>query len=125
MGVKLLLLALAGALGTLVRYGLTGLIHRWAGAEFPWGTLAVNMLGCFLAGLLWSWSEYRLQISGQARLVILMGFLGAFTTFSTFMLETGQMIQTADWLRSAVNLLLQNSLGFFALFSGLFLGRVL
>src|SRR3990172_253106 len=79
---KLALLALAGSLGTLARYGLAGLVHRYDGASFPWGTLAVNVTGCFLVGLLAALFESRWPVTGETRVILLVGFMGAFTTFS-------------------------------------------
>jgi len=124
MGHKLLWLALAGATGTLARYGLAGLVHRISGASFPWGTLAVNIMGCFLAGLLWALFEHRWPVAGETRVLILVGFMGAFTTFSAFILETGELFRAAEWLQAAGNILLQNGLGFTALLIGIGLGRI-
>ena len=122
---QLILLSVAGALGALSRYGLGGLVQRLAGVRFPWGTLAVNALGCFAFGLIWMLAEDRLLISGQTRFVLLMGFMGAFTTFSTFAFETGGLIRDSQWLLAAGNVLAHNGLGLIAVFLGMALGRLL
>jgi len=122
---KLLLIALAGAFGTLCRYWLSGAVYAALGRDFPWGTWAVNILGCFLFGLVWMLSEERGLISGQARIIILAGFMGAFTTFSTFIFESGEILRDAQWLHLAVNVCGQNAVGFAALFLGSSLGRIL
>lgn len=121
---KLMLLALAGALGTLARYGLGGLVQRIGGEGFPWGTLAVNLAGCLAAGLLWTLFESRWTVSGETRAVVLVGFMGAFTTFSTLILETGHMVRASEWAHAGLNLILHNGLGFAALFAGIFIGRL-
>src|SRR5690349_844226 len=91
---RLLLLGATGAVGTLARYWLSGIVQRIAGAGFPWGTLVVNGLGCFVFGFVWTLAEDRLLIGGQTRLILLVGFMGAFTTFSTYIFETQQMLVT-------------------------------
>jgi len=121
---KLVLLALAGAAGTLARYGLAGFVHKLSGASFPLGTLAVNLTGCFFAGLLWTLFENRWPVSGETRVIVLLGFLGAFTTFSAYILETGELVRSAEWMYAVVNVIMQTSLGFIALFAGVTLGRL-
>ena len=121
---KLVGLALAGALGTLARYGLAGFVHRINGVSFPWGTLAVNLTGCFLAGLLFALFENRWPVSGETRVLVLFGFMGAFTTFSAMILETGELLRSAEWMYAAANITMQNGLGFVALFAGMTLGRM-
>jgi CrcB protein len=122
---KLTWLAAAGAVGTLARYGLGGLVQRLHQTSFPWGTLVVNGLGCFLFGLVWTLAEERLVIGGEMRTVILIGFMGAFTTFSTFAFETGAMLRDAEWLLAAGNLLAHNLLGLTLFFLGAATGRAL
>jgi CrcB protein len=119
---KIMLLALAGALGTVARFGLAGIIQRIYGDSLPWGTLVVNLTGCFIAGLLWSLFEYRWSGAADVRMLVLIGFLGAFTTFSTLMIETGDLARSATWLHAAANLMIHNSLGFVALIAGSVLG---
>ena len=121
---RVIWLSAAGALGTLARYGLSGLVQRVTGSLFPWGTLAVNGIGCFLFGLVWVLAAERMAVSGEARLVILTGFMGAFTTFSTFSAETGQMLLRAQWAAGMANILGSLILGFLCFFLGLFLGRL-
>ena len=116
-------LTIAGAVGTLVRYWVGGLVQSWLGAGFPWGTLIINVSGCFLFGFVWTLAEDRLLISPQTRLVVLTGFMGAYTTFSTFAFETSQMLADSEWMRAAGNLALHNVLGLAAVFLGLALGR--
>jgi len=123
-GRKLLALAVAGTLGTLARYGLSGLVQRLHESAFPWGTLVVNALGCFLFGVVWALAEERLVISGETRLVLLVGFMGAFTTFSTYAFETSAMLRDAEWLLAAGNLLAHNVLGIACFFVGVALGRL-
>ncbi|MCE5327451.1 MAG: fluoride efflux transporter CrcB [Planctomycetaceae bacterium] len=123
MVAKLIWLALAGAAGTLARYGLAGLVQRWAPASFPWGTLAVNVLGCFLFGLVWSLGTERMAVSAEVRTVILIGFMGAFTTFSSFAGETSRLMAEGQWLYAAGNILLQNVAGIAAMFLGYAAGR--
>jgi fluoride exporter len=122
---RLLLLALAGSIGTLARYGLSGLVQRHAGALFPWGTFAVNALGCFLFGLVWTLAERRMWISPEYRIVILVGFMGAFTTFSTYAFETTQQLQDAQWGAALGNIVLNNVLGIALVYLGLSLGKTL
>jgi len=120
---KIILIALAGGLGTLSRYGLSGLVQRLTGAGFPWGTLAVNLLGCFVFGLVWSAGQGRLGLSAEARTVVLVGFMGAFTTMSTFVFETGGFLKDGQWLLGLGNILAQNLVGLTALFLGFSAGR--
>ena len=122
---KLLWIALAGGAGTLARYGLAGLVHRWMGAGFPWGTAAVNALGCFLFGIAWAMATEHFALGSQTRAVVLIGFLGAFTTFSAFVSETGQLLADSQWLLAGGNVLLQNVLGLAVFFLGLAVGRTL
>jgi CrcB protein len=116
-------LALAGAAGTLSRYALGGLVQSVTGERFPWGTLAVNTTGCFLFGFIWTLAEERLVITGQARFVILTGFMGAFTTFSTFGFETSGLLRDGQWWSAFSNMLANNGLGIVAVFLGLAAGR--
>lgn len=92
-------IALGGALGALARYGLAGWVQDGTAGTFPWGTLVVNVLGCFLLGFAFR----TLQLSAlppALRGAITVGFLGAFTTFSTFSLEAVGLIQEERWARA-------------------------
>ena len=121
---KLAWLSLAGALGTLARYGLAGLVHRIDGSSFPWGTVVVNLIGCFMAGWLYVIFENRWPVSGETRTIILVGFMGAFTTFSAMILETGVLLRSTEWLYAAGNIALQNGGGFISLWAGMTLARM-
>jgi len=122
---KLLWLAAAGGLGTLARYGLSGFVQRLHQTTFPWGTLSVNALGCLLFGVVWALAEERLVIGGETRLVLLVGFMGGFTTFSTYAFETSAMLRDTEWALAAANLAAQNVLGVVFVFLGVALGRLL
>ena len=122
--IKLALIAAAGAAGTLARYGLSGLVGRASSGAFPWGTFAVNAAGCFLFGLIWACAEERSIISAEQRTIILIGFMGAFTTFSTFMFETGELLGNSQWLLAGANLVGQNCVGVALLLAGLAAGRL-
>ena len=121
---RLLLLGLAGALGTLSRYGLGRLIQQTSGSTFPAGTLVVNVLGCFLFGLIWAASEKQIWLDEQTKWLVLVGFLGAFTTFSTFAMDTTDLFRNGEWLTASLNVLLSNGLGIAAAFAGVGLVRV-
>jgi CrcB protein len=120
---RILLIALAGALGTLARYGLGGLVQRSLGSGFPWGTFAVNVIGCFLFGCVWALAEERFVISSETRFIVLVGFMGAFTTFSTFVFESRQLVAQAEWFAAALNIVGQVAGGIAALVLGLIVGR--
>ena len=121
---KLLWIAIAGACGTLARYGLSGIVHRWFGSDFPWGTVIVNVIGCFVFGIVWALAGEKGVVSAEARVVILVGFMGAFTTFSTFISETGQLMSDSALLIGLANVALQLTAGIGVFFLGLTLGRV-
>ena len=122
---KIALLAVAGALGTISRYGMAGFVHRINGVSSPRGTVAVNLTGCFVAGLLWMLFETRWPVTGETRTLLLVGFMGAFTTFSALVLETGELLRSAEWIFAIANLAIQNGVGFVTLFAGATLGRML
>jgi CrcB protein len=121
----MLLIAVAGALGTLARYELSGMVQRLSGGHLPWGTLVVNVSGCFLFGAIWALANERTVISKETGLVMLGGFMGAFTTFSTFIFDTGGFVRDAQWLLATGNLLLQSVVGLVSLFVGVLAGRLL
>jgi CrcB protein len=121
---KLVLLSLAGTCGTLSRYWLSGAVQSLLGRGFPWGTAAVNTLGCLLFGLVWTLSEERLLIGSETRVVILVGFMGAFTTFSSLVFETGELMRSAQWAYAFLNLAGETVLGFAALWAGIVIGRI-
>ena len=119
----ILMLAGAGALGTLARYGTGLFVERHATGVFPWPTLVVNIVGCFLFGLLYALAEERLSWQGDARIVVLTGFMGAFTTFSTFAFHSSTLLRDAQWILAVGNILGQNVLGIASLMLGLVLGK--
>lgn len=119
----IVLIAVAGAAGTLARFGLSGAAQKLGGDRFPWGTLTVNAVGCFLFGLVWMLTEERMLLSGRTRFIVLTGFMGAFTTFSTFAFETTRFLNDSQWGQAAANLLLQNVLGIAFVLLGFAVGR--
>jgi len=119
----LLAIAVAGALGALARYGLSGWVHRFAGPGFPAGTLSVNLAGCFLLGLLTELTRHSGWISPEARVWIGIGFLGAFTTFSTFGVETFRAAEAGDWHVVAWNIVLNVVGGLAFVLAGVTLAR--
>ena len=94
--VKLLLVGAGSFLGGIARWTLSGLVHRWAGAGFPWGTLAVNVAGCFAIGAVLHLVEDRSLLGPDARLFLVVGILGGFTTFSAFGWETFELLRSGQ-----------------------------
>lgn len=121
---SLLLIMCGGGLGAVGRYGVGLLAMRFWGHQFPWGTLMVNLAGCFLAGLIYGLAERARWITPELRLLLITGFLGAFTTFSAFALETVNTARAGLMQQSLTNILI-NTLGGIALASlGIWLGRL-
>lgn len=111
---RYLLIAIGAALGANMRY----LVGVWAsgrfGADFPYGTFLVNILGSFVLGFLLSLGTGRLQLSPEARLLLAVGFLGAFTTFSSYAVESLNLWRDAGAWRSLLNVLGNNMVGLLA-----------
>ena len=93
----ILMLSILGVLGTLARYGMQGWVQNQSGSLFPVGTLAVNIVGCLLIGAINRMALQHLWFPPQWRIALTIGFLGAFTTFSTFGWETYRMLEDGDW----------------------------
>jgi CrcB protein len=98
--VKLFLIALFGAVGTLARYGLQGAVQVRMGGGFPYGTLLINLSGCLLLGFIGQLTLNRLLISSDLRIAIAVGFFGGYTTFSSFGWEAAKMLEDGEWLRA-------------------------
>jgi len=122
---NLLLLALAGAAGTLARYGTGLAVAAVFGDRFPWATLVVNILGSFLFGCVIALATTGAipRVSDQTRLILLTGFMGSFTTFSTFAFETESLLRGASPALGVANLFAQNLLGIAAVAAGFALCR--
>ena len=122
---KLLMLVIGGSLGTIARYLLSGFVYQLWGVRFPYGTLVVNLVGCFLIGYLVILTEDRLLLSPNTRILLLVGFCGAFTTFSTFILETAQLMRDGESLLALGNVVFSVLAGFLCLKLGMMLGEVI
>jgi CrcB protein len=122
---QLIAIAAGGALGALARYGVANAVYAWLGRGFPWGTLAVNLLGSFLMGLLFVLLIERLSWAPEWRGAILIGFLGAFTTFSTFSIETLNLLEEGAMLTAFLNMVVSVWLCILVCWVGIFLGRSL
>ena len=96
-------IALGGAVGTVLRYGVSGWAQRVGGDGFPTGTLAVNVSGAFAVGFLATFLVERTALSGAARGAVLIGLLGGYTTFSTFSAETLALTDEGEWAYAAAN----------------------
>jgi CrcB protein len=102
-----LIVALGGAIGSVARFWFSGLAARHWGGAFPWGTLAVNVIGSFIIGLVAGLAavESRMWVSPTSRLFIMVGICGGFTTFSSFSLQTLNLARDGEWLRAGANIL--------------------
>jgi fluoride exporter len=94
--------ALGSALGGVARYLLGGWVQRAAGGVFPWGTLAVNLSGSFLLGLISRYAIESAGVSAEVRTLLTIGFCGGYTTFSTFSWETTRLLEDGDWPRAGL-----------------------
>lgn len=122
---KILLLAGAGVCGTLCRYWVSGFIAKRVGETFPTGTLVVNVVGCFLIGALYFLLEERALVDPAIRTAIMIGFLGAFTTFSSYGLQTFTLVRDGEILLAGIYVIISNVVGFAFVWVGYVLPRAL
>lgn len=118
-----LIVAVGGALGSMARYWLGGLVAARLGTGFPYGTFLVNVTGSFLIGYFLTVATERLALPPTYRLLIAVGFLGGYTTFSTFEYETLRLVEGGGLARGLANVVLSVALGFTACWAGTLLGR--
>ena len=122
---QLLAIAGGGAIGAVLRFGVSSYVYRMLGRDFPYGTLAVNMLGSLVMGFLFILFIERGLVSTEWRSAIIVGFLGAFTTFSTFSIETLMLLESGELSKAALNIIVSVSLCLAATWFGLAIGRQL
>ncbi|EGO64107.1 fluoride efflux transporter CrcB [Acetonema longum] len=122
---EILVVAIGGAIGSVARYLTSGWAAARFGADFPYGTLMVNVVGCFIIGVFMTLTTERLIIGPYWRLFIAVGFLGGLTTFSSFSYETIRLLQEADMLRAFYNAGLNVLIGFTATLLGIGAARFL
>ncbi|HHH13532.1 MAG TPA: fluoride efflux transporter CrcB [Thiolapillus brandeum] len=120
-----LAIALGGAAGALMRYWVSTAVYAWLGRGFPWGTLAVNVAGSLAMGVLYILLLERLTTGPEIRAFLLIGFLGAFTTFSTFSIETFNLIEQAEIGKALLNMGVSVLVCLLAAWGGVILGRQL
>ena len=120
---NILLVFVGGGLGAAARYILQGAVYRVTGAGFPYGTLIVNILGCFVIGLLMSSMEERFMAAPSLRVFLTVGILGGFTTFSSFSYESMMLLREGDIIAGGLNIVLSVVICLGATWLGLGLGR--
>ena len=118
-------IAIAGLVGTLLRYWLSGVVARRFGETFPWGTMAVNLIGCFVTGAVFYLSEERFLINPTLRTVILIGLLGGFTTFSSYGLQTFTLLRDGEFGLATLNVAVSNVAGLLMVWAGYVLSKAL
>lgn len=121
----LILIGLGGFAGAIARYLVDGFVAERVTGAFPWGTLVVNVSGSFLLGLLFALTVDRAILPAEIRGPVLIGFIGAYTTFSTYMLESWQLMGSGAFGLALVNIVGSAVLGLVAVVAGLTLGRLL
>ena len=113
--VNIFLIGIGGFIGAVARYGMAVWIGQRWGRSFPLGTFIINVSGSFLIGLLMTLFTERFLVNPQWRLFMVVGFLGAYTTFSTFEYETGTLLKDGEWLIAGMNVMFSVVVGFAAL----------
>jgi fluoride exporter len=121
--VRIALLMIFGIAGTLARYWLQGLVQQRTASTFPSGTLVVNLLGCFVLGGIGQYALTHLTISADWRVGITVGFIGSFTTFSTFIFELARMTEDGEWIRTGIYLVSSVVGGLIAVVLGMRIGE--
>jgi CrcB protein len=121
----LIAIAVGGAAGALFRFWVSSGVYHLLGRGFPFGTLAVNVLGSLVMGFLYVLFLERMSASPELRAALLIGFLGAFTTFSTFSIETLNLLEQAELVKAGLNMLLSVGACILACWFGLIIGRQL
>lgn len=122
---RILFLAVFGIAGTLARYGLEGAVQGRVGSGFPFGTLSVNILGCFFLGLVGKFALSHAAVSPDLRVGLTVGFFGAFTTFSTFTWEAIHMLEDGEWTKGLLYVGASVLVGLAATMLGMRLGDAL
>ncbi len=122
---NVVIIGIGGFFGAIARYGAALWIGQRWGRSFPLGTFVINVTGSFLIGLLMSLFTERFMVNPQWRLMLIVGFLGAYTTFSTFEYETGALLKDGEWMIAAVNIVLSVFAGLLALKAGEILAKSL
>ena len=125
LGFSYLWVALGGALGSSGRYTVSVLMARYGNSGFPFATLFVNVVGSFIIGLVWIYIQNRYHQSENLRLLVVVGFLGGFTTFSSFSLESMNLILDGHWFRGGINIFLTLFLCLAGVLAGMILGRLI
>lgn len=120
--VKIIIIGLGGAIGTVLRYFVSGAFHRYSGIILPVGTLGVNLIGSLCIGLLWGAFE-TVAVSTNVRSFLAIGVLGAFTTFSTFTLENFHLLHDGEFKIAFLNVIVNNIIGIVLVFGGYFVSR--
>ena len=122
---QLLLVGLGGFAGAVLRWLVDGWVSERNPTAFPFGTLVVNLTGSFLLGVLFAWVIERDVLPADIRAPVMIGFIGAYTTFSTFMLESWRLVEDGAWALATANLVGSVVLGLVAVVAGLAVGRAL
>jgi CrcB protein len=120
-----MIIGIGGFIGAAARYGLALWIGQRWGRSFPLGTFVVNVSGSFLIGLLMTLMAERFAMNPQWRLLLVVGFLGAYTTFSTFEYETGALLKDGEWAFAMLNIILSVVVGFVALKLGESIAKII
>lgn len=122
---NLLFIAAGGATGALLRYWASNSVYALLGRAFPYGTLTVNIIGSIVMGLCYVFLFERMDVGVHWRAGLMIGLLGAFTTFSSFSIETMNLIESGEQIRAGLNILLSVSLCIIGCWSGMVIGREL
>lgn len=122
--INILIIGIGGFFGAILRYIISGFFYDLYGDKFPYGTLAVNIIGCFALGFFITMAEGKFIVSPQMRSFVAIGFLGAFTTFSTFSFETLALLQSELYSSAFLNILLSVIVGIFAVWAGIVLAKL-